>query len=357
MRLFSRSPNRHAAATRMEIPHDVGEESMLSFLLRILPDTLVTASPFYGFEYSPPTYSQPVQAIPRPAIQLNSAAFSLEDHIPPGVGSRQIGSQPAPAYSIRRKAVGAVSRSDEDLAWDMAIEYSLSDNLSHLRVEDVNKLHPVLQEQLEVAIKRRMPSPMNQTELSPYVAIDRRNTTKASKEKVENRLSGLLPRRLTQEPSPAVEDSFCCQNARHSLSRNYFCYPCSTIFCDPCWTQQIAHRPTQRQIGGVLHEKTNPVVAKKIGATLEADLTDNDHAMLHVQDEDTTWFGAGRDENGTVIFQDFGRYANLMAERSSRNRVLKYPALVSFVGQTGAGKSTLIKLLVELCASDRMGQV
>jgi energy-coupling factor transporter ATP-binding protein EcfA2 len=73
--------------------------------------------------------------------------------------------------------------------------------------------------------------------------------------------------------------------------------------------------------------------------------------MLHIQDEDTSWFCAWKGEEDEMVFQDYGRYATLMAETSARERKVRYPALVSFVGQTGAGKSTLIRLLIELYSS------
>jgi predicted acylesterase/phospholipase RssA len=111
-------------------------------------------------------------------------------------------------------------------------------------------------------------------------------------------------------------------------------------------------------LGGIPHEKTDPVIAKTIGQTLEANLNDADQAMLHVQDQDTTWFGVAKDAHDDIVFQDCGRYANIMAERSSRQRISSYPALASFVGQTGAGKSTLIKLLIELhCPEMKKPQV
>jgi hypothetical protein len=69
------------------------------------------------------------------------------------------------------------------------------------------------------------------------------------------------------------------------------------------------------------------------------------------------------------MFQDYGRFGDLMSatdpvKRGHRNshgrrggqrvRDTRTPSLVSFVGQTGAGKSTLIKLLIDLASEDKI---
>jgi len=73
------------------------------------------------------------------------------------------------------------------------------------------------------------------------------------------------------------------------------------------------------------------------------------------------------EDSGPPIFQDYGRLSDLMESTDPiRNspgaaflvngtqvgRDLRTPSLVSFVGQTGAGKSTLIKLLIDFGVSD-----
>ena len=74
-------------------------------------------------------------------------------------------------------------------------------------------------------------------------------------------------------------------------------------------------------------------------------------ALLHDQDEDTSWFGTGKNmDTGETVFRDFGRYSRLVEELSCRHRLKRFPGLVSFVGQTGGGKSSLIRLLIETIA-------
>jgi energy-coupling factor transporter ATP-binding protein EcfA2 len=68
---------------------------------------------------------------------------------------------------------------------------------------------------------------------------------------------------------------------------------------------------------------------------------------MHLDDEDTTWFGIARDANDLPIFQDYGRYATIIANSSTGEYKVRYPQLVSFIGQTGAGKSTIVKMLID----------
>ena len=82
---------------------------------------------------------------------------------------------------------------------------------------------------------------------------------------------------------------------------------------------------------------------------------------MHMDDIDTTWFGVVREGHERPMFQDYGRYATIVAgvknlrleatpslSPTSDGDEALYPSLISFVGQTGAGKSSLIKLLIDL---------
>lgn len=68
---------------------------------------------------------------------------------------------------------------------------------------------------------------------------------------------------------------------------------------------------------------------------------------MHEEDSLTKWFGVSRDLTGRPSFEDYGRYATLMSSISPIESLgNRYPQLVSFIGVTNAGKSTLIKMLV-----------
>jgi hypothetical protein len=73
---------------------------------------------------------------------------------------------------------------------------------------------------------------------------------------------------------------------------------------------------------------------------------------LHQEDERTKWFGVTRDDTGETVFEDYGRYAALASDTAqmagTENR---YPQLVSFVGVTNAGKSTIVKMLIQRSAA------
>ena len=85
-------------------------------------------------------------------------------------------------------------------------------------------------------------------------------------------------------------------------------------------------------------------MAEKIRAILKPTMNDAKQQKLHKEDESTTWFGVARDEVDDYIFQDYRRYARLMAETpgdwKKGEQQTRFPSLVSFVGQTGSSIPT-----------------
>jgi hypothetical protein len=124
------------------------------------------------------------------------------------------------------------------------------------------------------------------------------------------------------------------QGMDQSLNKTSYCNVCNLQFCDKCWDIQPTHIFGTLGVTGVPHEKTDPNVAEIVRATLEVNTSDDQQQELHVEDQDTTWFGIV-EENGEPTFRDYGRYSDLMASFPKLPEDRCYPGLVSFVGPTG----------------------
>ena len=114
-----------------------------------------------------------------------------------------------------------------------------------------------------------------------------------------------------------------------------FCYPCDLTYCDACWDLCPPHRARSTSTNALPHEKTDPSLAETIRASMAPVRTEEQQEILHRDDENTIWFGVSRDEYHGAIFQDYNRYAALVAEGMSGRHHSRYPGLVSFVGETG----------------------
>lgn len=108
-------------------------------------------------------------------------------------------------------------------------------------------------------------------------------------------------------------------------------------FCDDCWGKLGPHKLGRKGPDGLPHEKANPTIVQRLKEILAPPQDYYEQQMLHVKDEDTTWFGLVRDNHNRSIFDD----------SNTDEYQLRYPQIVSFIGQTGAGKSTLIKILID----------
>lgn len=174
--------------------------------------------------------------------------------------------------------------------------------------------------------------------------------------------------RAPQRPgTPTTYATKCDDCEQHSRDVN-FCSRCELSFCEPCWDRQLPHRRNVVGANGIPHEKVKPAVAEKVRKVLAPPDNDDVRERLHREDALTSWFGIERPaDNGPPVFRDYGRLADLMSSTNpyingessvfvmdggQAGRDTRTPSLVSFVGQTGAGKSTLIKLLVDLAADD-----
>ncbi|KAK5133613.1 hypothetical protein LTR08_007561 [Meristemomyces frigidus] len=144
----------------------------------------------------------------------------------------------------------------------------------------------------------------------------------------------------SEGPSEQCEDDRCGGPLNQPA---WHCVDCDSSYCNDCWPRQGPHKPKKKGRDGVPHEKTDLQVVKKLKDILHPTRKANEIQKLHDDDESTRWFGVARDLTGRPNFEDYGRYATLMSSMSLETR---YPQLVSFIGITNAGKSTLIKMLI-----------
>ncbi|KAK0902288.1 hypothetical protein LTR91_025072 [Friedmanniomyces endolithicus] len=146
------------------------------------------------------------------------------------------------------------------------------------------------------------------------------------------------------------EPSVRCENDGCSIVQAviWHCVDCDSSYCSGCWSVQGPHRPNKKGRDGVPHEKSDPHVVRRLRSTLRPSRDVNHIEQLHREDEATKWFDVTRDPTGRPVLQESDRYMALMSNfTSTGDSRTCYPQLVSFIGTTNAGKSTLIKMLVE----------
>ncbi|KAK4504134.1 hypothetical protein PRZ48_005049 [Zasmidium cellare] len=145
------------------------------------------------------------------------------------------------------------------------------------------------------------------------------------------------------EPSEECEDDRCSGPELPI----WHCVDCDSSYCSDCWGRQGPHKPRKKGRDGVPHEKTSPHVVRRLKGILHPTRNPKEIQKLHEEDGTTKWFGVSKDHAGRPVFEDYGRYATLMSSISPIESMgNRYPQVVSFIGVTNAGKSTLIKMLV-----------
>ncbi|KAE8448014.1 hypothetical protein EG329_009937 [Mollisiaceae sp. DMI_Dod_QoI] len=126
----------------------------------------------------------------------------------------------------------------------------------------------------------------------------------------------------------------------------WLCVDCSARICDVCWSQIPGHRDGVTARDGQPHEKTDSRRHDRLREILNPPVTEDELERLHEADVETTWFGIGINRHEQPFLTDGGIYSSLIAQSPARDST-KTPQLVSFIGQTNAGKSTLIKMLID----------
>lgn len=99
---------------------------------------------------------------------------------------------------------------------------------------------------------------------------------------------------------------------------------------------------------GIKHEPVDLALASRLRWVFRP--ADDAHSIeqMHRRDEDTKWFGVRHDHEGQLVLEDFGRYTSVVSAQPTADTGApgQHPQLVSFIGSTSAGKSSLIRALI-----------
>ncbi len=154
-----------------------------------------------------------------------------------------------------------------------------------------------------------------------------------------------LPRRPLALPMKPVCESCEGASSRNRDTETWYCTQCDCNFCEECWAMQRAHLEGLK--GWIDHEKANLSVVRRYHSILTAPADSAELREQHLHDRESTWFGVVRDERDKPVFVDYGRYSTIISDTTTGEFPMRYPQLVSFIGQTGAGTSTIVNMLID----------
>ncbi|KAF4637022.1 hypothetical protein G7Y89_g1060 [Cudoniella acicularis] len=186
---------------------------------------------------------------------------------------------------------------------------------------------------------------------------------------------GIFKHSDDEEEEAEIPVADCCDVCDENEDDLFFCQDCKWNFCAGCWKAQAVHKAKKQaslktELAKSEHAKIPLSVVKLVQPAFSTPPDDKSLQKRLAEEEDAAWFGVGREvsKDSPLFFHDYGRYAGLMTATNKSLQSLqstslqpeerpfpspRAPSLVSFVGQTGAGKSTLIKLLIHINESNK----
>jgi hypothetical protein len=145
------------------------------------------------------------------------------------------------------------------------------------------------------------------------------------------------PEIASEKPPEKCEDNDCT-----AVTGLWWCHRCDIVVCSRCWALQAAHSP-ERQ-GRQLHPRTSLSDRGVVRLLQSLSPAAEERDELHRKNYETKWFGVTTGNEFTL--NTTSRFSEICVSNGIGRD--QHPALVSFVGETGAGKSSLITSLVKV---------
>ncbi|OCL10313.1 hypothetical protein AOQ84DRAFT_402023 [Glonium stellatum] len=142
------------------------------------------------------------------------------------------------------------------------------------------------------------------------------------------------------EDDPEISCASCDVPAKTKCS-------CGEDYCEECYKRHLLRRPAHFKL-----DKRLQSVWKWVSGKCEILMDDVSQHTQFERDEGAKWFGLHiekRDTNRIARIVETARFTSLAEDsiyKAHASPSRQFPRLVSFVGETGAGKSTLIRSLI-----------
>ncbi|KAF2267002.1 hypothetical protein CC78DRAFT_577537 [Lojkania enalia] len=158
---------------------------------------------------------------------------------------------------------------------------------------------------------------------------------------------------VTPPQSPTTDrncswDNDCAENRESHLA---FCSKCDEIYCLVHWPEERKHKPSHPQFSS---HRQLPLSFPDFLQTAFSEPSDADtRARLHEDDMQSLWFGLKTRKDASPQFINRDAYLDIINTSGFFPREKQFPMLISFIGPTGAGKSTVIKALSLIAHASR----
>jgi energy-coupling factor transporter ATP-binding protein EcfA2 len=133
--------------------------------------------------------------------------------------------------------------------------------------------------------------------------------------------------------------------------------PCTIQDHLTCWDSHITGNKERR----TTHVGRPAESQLRVNEILQSETNIEKQRKLHQQDKKARWFiaGATREDGsyGMLYVTDRFEYLTSRGNMRSPSSMQQFPSLVSFIGETGAGKSTLIRALIKMSLKERSQHV